>query len=232
MTAVQAKAQEETDRARRRENAIADGSAMECGCCFDNEAPVSGTKTNTVCYADNKADMAACPEGHLFCHDCLATHAETKLGDQQTIIACMSMDGCLEVFTDTTLGSVLSDKTMSLYHRLRQLKDLEMAEIDGLESCPFCPFAIVIENPDEKLFHCLNDACKKVTCRNCKRPVSLTLTCKETDPSPISPSAVMRWTPTTSLTGAMPSKRPCPMRSCASAPTVPSLTSRRLVATR
>jgi TRIAD3 protein (E3 ubiquitin-protein ligase RNF216) len=47
-----------------------------------------------------------------------------------------------------------------------------MAEIDGLESCPFCPFAIVIENPDEKLFHCLNDACKKITCRNCKRPVS------------------------------------------------------------
>jgi len=85
----------------------------------------------------------------------------------------MDGSGCDLSFTDATLSLVLAEKTMSLYHRLKQMKELELADIPGLESCPFCPFAMVIDNPDEKLFQCLNDGCRKVTCRNCRRPVSV-----------------------------------------------------------
>lgn len=84
----------------------------------------------------------------------------------------MDMSGCTAEYTERAIASAVSSKTMSLYQRLRQLKDLEMAAIEGLETCPFCPFAIVIDNEHEKLFRCQNDECKKVTCRKCKRPVS------------------------------------------------------------
>lgn len=84
----------------------------------------------------------------------------------------MDVSGCIELFLDSTLAVVLTEKTMSLYHRLKQMKELEQADIEGLESCPFCPFAMVIENELEKLFHCQNSDCRKVTCRQCRRPVS------------------------------------------------------------
>lgn len=109
---------------------------------------------------------------------------ETKLGEQQVVssnalactddqvIKCMDMSGCSAEYTEKVIAAAVPNKTMSLYHRLRQLKDLEMAAIEGLETCPFCPFAAVIENEHEKLFRCQNEECKKVTCRKCKRLVS------------------------------------------------------------
>lgn len=131
--------------------------------------------------------MVSCAEGHLFCKTCVKSLAESKLGEQLTVsrcmlasadrlqvISCMDMSGCANLFTERILAEVLSTKTLELYHRLKQHKDLEMAEIDGLESCPFCPYAVVIDNEAEKLFHCLNTTCMKVTCRKCKRDVSLT----------------------------------------------------------
>ncbi len=91
----------------------------------------------------------------------------------------MDMSQCDAPFAEAVLADVCGEKTMSLYHRLRQMKDLEMAAIEGLESCPYCPFAMVIENPDEKLFRCLNPDCNKVTCRNCKRPDHIPKRCDE-----------------------------------------------------
>ncbi len=40
-----------------------------------------------------------------------------------------------------------------------------LAEIDGLECCPYCPYAVIVDNPDDKIFHCLNPECMKETCR-------------------------------------------------------------------
>jgi hypothetical protein len=37
--------------------AKAQGTLLECGCCFDSEVMLE--------------DMAACNEGHLFCKDCV-----------------------------------------------------------------------------------------------------------------------------------------------------------------
>lgn len=33
----------------------------------------------------------------------------------------------------------------------------------------FCPFAMIIENPDERLFECQRDDCQVVSCRECKK---------------------------------------------------------------
>lgn len=107
----------------------------------------------------------------------------------------MDMSGCTAEYTERVIATAVSSKTMSLYQRLRQLKDLEMAAIEGLETCPFCPFAVVIENEQEKLFRCQNEECKKVTCRSCKRPVSKPLLSRLTLRT-TSPSAARKWRPT------------------------------------
>ena len=40
-----------------------------------------------------------------------------------------------------------------------------LAEIDGLECCPYCPYAVIVDNPNDKIFRCLNPECMKETCR-------------------------------------------------------------------
>ncbi|BEJ13178.1 hypothetical protein CspHIS471_0303520 [Cutaneotrichosporon sp. HIS471] len=166
VAATAAKEKQEADHVERRKQAVAEGRSRECGCCFDEEA---------------LEDLVACPEGHMFCRQCVTSLAENKLGEQLTNITCMDISQCDAAFTDAVLADVCGEKTMSLYHRLRQIKDLEMAAIDGLESCPSCPFAMVIENPDEKLFRCFNPDCNKVTCRKCKRPDHIPKRCEEVE---------------------------------------------------
>lgn len=91
----------------------------------------------------------------------------------------MDSSGCRSVFTETTLRRVLPTKTMALVERLRQADDLKAAEIDGLEHCPYCPYAMVIDNPEERLFQCMGSDCGQVTCRQCKKPNHLPKRCAE-----------------------------------------------------
>lgn len=87
----------------------------------------------------------------------------------------MDTSGCQSAFAEAELSRLLSPKSLELYYRLRLAKELEEAAIEGLENCPYCPWAVVIDNPYEKLFRCLNDDCLKVSCRGCKEAVSPTL---------------------------------------------------------
>ncbi|WVR04125.1 hypothetical protein IAU60_001124 [Kwoniella sp. DSM 27419] len=148
------------------EEAMAAGGGIECGCCFGEDI------------WDN---MFQCAEGHLFCKPCATQYAETKLGEQSTMILCMDVSGCPSPFPESELRRLLSDKSFALYHHLRQAEELEVAAIEGLESCPSCAFAVVIDNPDEKLFHCQNEECGRVTCRSCKREDHIPRTCAEVE---------------------------------------------------
>lgn len=89
----------------------------------------------------------------------------------EQIISCMDTSGCPAPFTDSELSRLLSEKSLHLYHRLKQAKEVEEAAIDGLESCPACSYAAVIENPDEKLFRCEKKGCRQVSCRKCRKLV-------------------------------------------------------------
>ncbi|WVQ83480.1 hypothetical protein IAT38_005621 [Cryptococcus sp. DSM 104549] len=146
------------------EEAIAQGHGIECGCCFGDEL---------------LENMVQCAEGHLFCNDCALQHAETKLGDQQTTILCMDTGGCQFPFPESELTRLLPAKSLGLYHRLKQAKELELAGIEGLESCPSCPYSAIIDNPDEKLFRCMREGCMQVTCRKCRHPEHIPKTCEE-----------------------------------------------------
>ena len=116
--------------------------------------------------------MVQCPEAHLFCRKCMCTYAETQLGSHDTNIVCMDLSGCKAPFPESELRRFLSEQLLSLYDRVKQLKDIEAAGLENLEECPYCDYKVVIDNPDEKLFRCANLDCEAITCRACKKPVS------------------------------------------------------------
>lgn len=69
--------------------------------------------------------------------------AETQIGLSKYRLDCMSTDGCSggfamdqrEIFLDTNLKTALD--------RIEQEAVLREAGIEDLETCPFCPFAMV-----------------------------------------------------------------------------------------
>ncbi|PWN53562.1 hypothetical protein IE53DRAFT_305285, partial [Violaceomyces palustris] len=140
---------------------------IECGCCFDDAAPFG--------------QMVQCPEGHLFCKSCAKRAAEEQIGMRKVNLRCMDGDGCLALFSDFEIQRFLPSKTYKLLQRLRQDIDVERAGIEGLEGCPSCSYACVIDNLAEKLFRCENARCGKVSCRACKRDDHLPQSCEEAE---------------------------------------------------
>jgi TRIAD3 protein (E3 ubiquitin-protein ligase RNF216) len=62
---------------------------------------------------------------------------------------------------------------MKLWERVKQRKEIEAAGLSGLEECPFCDYAVIIEDKEDKLLKCGNlDVCGVVSCRGCKKSVS------------------------------------------------------------
>lgn len=117
--------------------------------------------------------MTQCPDAHLFCTTCVISYASTLLGEQNHQIACMDQSGCKLLFSPIELRRFLPPKLLELYERICQRKELEAAGLEGLEECPFCEYQVVIENEHEKLFRCERPDCGAVTCRKCKKMVSI-----------------------------------------------------------
>ncbi|KAG9090822.1 hypothetical protein FS749_000263 [Ceratobasidium sp. UAMH 11750] len=87
--------------------------------------------------------------------------------------------GCKLAFAESEIQRYLPAKSFELWHRIKQEQEIELAQIPGLESCPFCSYAVVIENDQERLFRCENARCGIVSCRECKKEDHLPKTCKE-----------------------------------------------------
>ncbi|KZT20220.1 hypothetical protein NEOLEDRAFT_1172659 [Neolentinus lepideus HHB14362 ss-1] len=139
---------------------------IDCGCCFSP-------------YAFNK--LIQCPDAHLFCPDCMTSYVGNLLGMGDPNIKCMDQSGCKELFTDGELRRFMAPKLLELYEKVRTRKDIEAAQLDGLEECPYCEYKVVIESVEEKLFRCENKECGAVTCRACKKDNHLPKSCKEVE---------------------------------------------------
>ncbi|GAA6006084.1 hypothetical protein JCM11491_002026 [Sporobolomyces phaffii] len=150
--------------AKREEAEIAAGNFFECGCCF-GDTPFS--------------QIVICDDGCQFCKACALMNAETQIGMRKYILPCMSTSGCQATFPESEIVKFLPRKSRSALHKIRQEKEIDLAELDGLEKCPFCPFAYIIENDQERLFHCQRPECGVVTCRQCKKKDHLPKTCRE-----------------------------------------------------
>lgn len=142
------------------------GAGADCGCCFSEYV------TNT---------MVQCPVGHLFCKACVLAFSQERLGQRNAHLKCMDQGTCDREFERGQLGLCLPPKLMALYERIKQAEELAAAGLADLEECPFCDFKCVIENEQERLFHCLNDECGVTSCRSCKKKDHLPKTCKEAE---------------------------------------------------
>lgn len=134
----------------RLQEARDNGELMECQCCFDEE-----------CLFE---DMAACPEGHLFCKTCIRRSSEVVIGEGKTDFKCLN-GSCSEKFSLAILQHVLPTNVFSIVLKKMQEEEIKMADIPDLVSCPFCSFATIMPDQNDKVFKCLNPDCLKESCR-------------------------------------------------------------------
>ncbi|KAG0287062.1 hypothetical protein BGZ96_008970 [Linnemannia gamsii] len=135
----------------------------ECGCCFD-DVPANR--------------IAMCEEGHIFCLSCSRRGAEVELGYRRTVLKCMT-GGCTAVFPDAEAVLFLAKPVFEGLMRARQQSELKAAGLDSLVECPFCSYAAIVENDEDKEFRCQGPKCRKVSCRFCKALTHVPLSCEE-----------------------------------------------------
>ncbi|XP_054264368.1 uncharacterized protein LOC128987513 [Macrosteles quadrilineatus] len=105
------------------------------------------------------------PVGHLFCVDCIKRSAEIKIGEGETSFPCLM--NCGAVIPLRTVQELLpSHMVEKLMDRIQE-EEIRRANIAGVETCPFCPYAY---GPgEETLFICQNPTCMKLSCRICRK---------------------------------------------------------------
>ncbi|KAF9975173.1 hypothetical protein BGZ73_001246 [Actinomortierella ambigua] len=140
------------------------GELMTCGCCYDDEIPANRVTT--------------CGDGHVFCLECGRKAAENVIGMSRTELKCLTPD-CTSMFSDGEAKRFLSKHVFDRLMRIRQQKELEKAGIDSLVECPFCPYAAIVENENDKEFRCESPKCRAVSCRLCRAITHIPLTCEE-----------------------------------------------------
>jgi E3 ubiquitin-protein ligase RNF216 len=92
----------------------------------------------------------------------------------------MDQSGCTATFPDSEIQRFLSSKTYKAWTTLRARTEIEKAQIDGLVQCPFCDFAAIMDDPTDRIFECLNEACGELSCRYCRVKSHHPLTCART----------------------------------------------------
>ncbi|KAL3872806.1 hypothetical protein ACJMK2_036006 [Sinanodonta woodiana] len=137
---------------------------LECSCCFDDE-----------CLFEN---MTSCADGHLFCKKCVQRSTETAIGMGKTEFPCLT-GSCEHKFTLSALQQVLPPSMFSILLRKLQEEEIKAADIPDLVFCPFCSFATIMPNKEDKVFCCQNVDCLKESCRLCKEPNHIPFHCDE-----------------------------------------------------
>ena len=138
------------NRAIKLQEAKSQGLLQECSCCYDDEVLIE--------------DMLSCPKGHLFCKSCVRRSTEVVIGEAKAKFPCLTGD-CETTFQLSVIQKSVSAKTYALVLRRIQEEELREAGIENLVTCPFCSYATIMENPDDKVFKCLNPECMKDSCR-------------------------------------------------------------------
>jgi len=164
----QAERQAELDEEENLRRAEAEGTMLECGCCF-GDFPLNR--------------MVHCDDDHVphwFCRACAKQTAETEIGNSKYKIKCMSMDGCNAGFSRHMKAQFLDEKLSIALDRNEQEEMLRLAGIENLASCPFCPFAA--EYPpveQDREFRCQAPDCERISCRLCNLESHIPKTCEE-----------------------------------------------------
>jgi len=142
------------------------GQLLECGCCFEGMTFEQAT---------------ACTDGHVFCKGCARKATNALLEKGKYRLACLEA-GCEFEFSLGSARQFLDKKTLAFYERqscMQELRELKSSGAANVVECPFCDFALILENEEERVFRCKNPRCRKESCILCKQPNHLPLRCKE-----------------------------------------------------
>eukprot|EP00466_Bigelowiella_natans_P009106 jgi/Bigna1/87649/estExt_fgenesh1_pg.C_220172 len=123
----------------------AEGLLLTCECCFEDEVLPE--------------DMVECNKGHPFCKECVRRTANEVIGLGKFRVGCLHMAGCSEEFPLFALKESLPKSIFDGYERRVQERDIETAGLSGLERCPFCSYAVIMESKADSVFRCKSPAC-------------------------------------------------------------------------
>ncbi|XP_044269959.1 E3 ubiquitin-protein ligase RNF216-like [Tribolium madens] len=138
------------------------GLLKTCLCCFDEELIPE--------------ECLFCDKNCSFCKNCVKLGAEHVIGEGRTKFPCLA--DCPSEFNYSVLKMVLHDKVFKRLCQRKQIEEIKSANIDGLETCPFCDFSMVPKEGD-KIFKCGNIECMKESCRECRHVAHIPLKCSE-----------------------------------------------------
>ncbi|CAH1170276.1 unnamed protein product [Phaedon cochleariae] len=133
-----------------------------CQCCFDDEL------IPEECYF--------CMKDCVFCKDCVKRGAEHVIGKADIKFPCLA--NCESEFALHTIQMVLPVKIFARLTQRISSEEIKRANVEGLETCPFCDFAMVLEK-DDKIFKCINEDCLIESCRTCRHKSHIPLRCNE-----------------------------------------------------
>ena len=105
--------------------------------------------------------------------------AEISIGENKSKLACF--EDCEATFDLNVLQRAIRPEMFSKWVKKAQVAEIDDANLENREDCPFCPYVVIMESlPEEnKIFQCLNPDCSIESCRLCRQKSHLPLRCGE-----------------------------------------------------
>lgn len=155
-----AKEDAEAKELQEIEEARANGSLIECSCCFC-EVPFDR--------------CLQCPEGHVFCKNCVMKMIETTISEGRSSVKCPAMDGCGLDIPMSQLERAIPEKTLQRLFQTEAMNDVIKSGLPNLVKCANCGF--IVEFLGSSNMRC--PQCQKETCSKCGLLAHPGKTCEE-----------------------------------------------------
>ena len=132
---------------REMEEARENGSLIECSCCCC-DVPIDR--------------CLQCPEGHLFCKDCVMKMIETTISEGRSSVKCPSMEGCDMDIPMSELERMIPEKTLQRLFQTEAINDIVKSGLDHIVKCYNCGFMVeFIGDGNMRCPHCQKETCSK-----------------------------------------------------------------------
>ncbi|XP_053648008.2 E3 ubiquitin-protein ligase RNF216 isoform X1 [Cherax quadricarinatus] len=142
---------------------------FECLVCRDDQVLGLNTATCSASYGP-----------HRYCIPCITRYVASRIGEGQTYFKCMDED-CGAEFQDSVLRRVMTRQEYAKNQERRQQEDIRVSGVKNLETCPFCNYSVIMEDPQSNMFLCENPLCLRESCRLCKEATHVPLRCEEVE---------------------------------------------------
>jgi TRIAD3 protein (E3 ubiquitin-protein ligase RNF216) len=136
---------------------------VECQCCYDT-VPVTQTVT------------CAARAAHTVCEGCVRHLVQARIGEGSAKpLTCLAGGaGCKAPLPHKAVAQALASPVRRQRDAIVARAELMRANIEGLQSCPFCPYSCVkpaLFTDAPEVFQCEHPTCGKRSCTRCKGEV-------------------------------------------------------------